>query len=210
MNVKGFQDTIDWYDQNAEEYANLTYQVTPDALLEKFISLLPTTPLVLDAGCSAGRDSRLLKEKGAVVTGLDISKGLLAQAKKRHPDISFIEGNFLDLPFEDNSFDGVWSRASLVHLDRIKDLKQSLKEFYRVLKDKGILHIYTREQTEGKKTALVSDRDTPHKRFFRYYTKDEMKKYLEDLGFVIKKIESHSDPHGRKEIKWLCIFAQKF
>jgi ubiquinone/menaquinone biosynthesis C-methylase UbiE len=209
MKVKGFKDTIDWYDKNAEEYAKLTYQVTPDALLEQFISFLPTKPLVLDAGCSAGRDSSLLKEKGAVVTGLDISKGLLAQAKKRHPDIPFIEGSFLDLPFDDNSFDGVWSRASLVHLDRIEELQQSLKEFYRVLKDKGVLHIYTREQTGEEKTALVSDKDTPHKRFFRYYTKDEMKKYLEELGFRIKEITSHDDPHNRAEIKWLCIFAEK-
>src|SRR5271155_171080 len=90
MNVKNFKDTIDWYDQNAKKYAEATYAVSPDDLINQFMNLLPNKPKILDAGCGGGRDTGLLATKGAQVIGLDISKGLLNEARKRNPELSFI------------------------------------------------------------------------------------------------------------------------
>ncbi len=48
MQVKGFKDTIAWYDQNAEQYAKATSRVDLEQLTE-FTKLLPAGGRVLDA-----------------------------------------------------------------------------------------------------------------------------------------------------------------
>ncbi|MGH7204428.1 MAG: class I SAM-dependent methyltransferase [Candidatus Levyibacteriota bacterium] len=209
MNVKGFDDTIKWYDDNAKEYGELTYTESPERLIQKFISMLPRKASVLDAGCGGGRDCGLLLKKGAKVTGLDISKGLLQFAKKKNPDVDFIEGSFLELPFANDTFDGIWARAAILHLEKIEDVRKSLHEFHRVLKKNGILHIYTREQLGKEKTVLVSDRHTKQQRFFRYYQKEELKTYLEEMSFTILELISETDMHGRDGIEWIRVFAKK-
>ena len=209
MKVRGFADTIDWYDQNAEEYAEATYAKPPYDLLDQFIGLLPNNPKILDAGCGGGRDTGLLAAKGAVVTGLDISQGLLKEAKKRNPESAFVYGNFLDIPFDDAFFDGVWAHAALVHLESVEDVKKSLREFYRVLRNKGLLHLYVKRQTGKEKTEVVKDTLSNHERFFRYYTEEEIKNYLHEVSFKIKDFAIRQDPHGRKEIKWISLFAEK-
>lgn len=209
MKVKGFADTIDWYNRNARVYAKATYLHAPIGIIHQFIKMLPGRPKVLDAGCGPGRDSAILHSKGAIVTGLDISQGLLKIAKEKNPEITFVEANFLELPFENESFSGIWAHAALVHLETVEDVKNSLKEFHRVLNKKGILHIYVKAQTGNEKTAIVTDDVSHHDRFFRYYTRDEMRDYLEDLGFKIRQMVMDEDLPGRKEVKWISIFAEK-
>ena len=209
MKVKGFQDTIDWYTKNAKVYADAGYAKPPYDLIDKFSRLLPHTPTILDVGCGAGRDTGLLAKKRAIATGLDLSKGLLKEAKKRNPELTFIYGNFLDLPFEDNSFDGIWAHAALVHLETIPEVRKSFREFHRVLKDKGILHIYVKLQRGKEKTKIVKDTLSNHERFFRYYTEEEIREYLDELHFTIIDFSIRKDGHDRAEVTWICIFAKK-
>lgn len=208
MKIKGFADTIKWYDQNAKQYADLSYKVTPKDLIKKFIELLPQNPKILDAGCGAGKDSKVFNELGIGVTGIDLSKGLINEAKRRNPTVNFIEGNFLNTPFNNNYFDGIWAHASLVHLETINNVKKALNEFYRVLKVGGILHIYVKAQVGKNKTEVVKDTLSKHNRFFRYYTEDELEKLLNE-NFKIIEIEMQNDLHGRKDVKWVALFAKK-
>ncbi|MGH9857046.1 MAG: class I SAM-dependent methyltransferase [Acidobacteriota bacterium] len=146
--------------------------------------------------------------RGAKVTGIDISQGLLSMAKEHFPQITFATGDFRELPFADETFDGVWAHAALVHLETVGDVKKSLQEFYRVLKKHGILHVYVKEQRSKEKTAIVSDQLSQHERFFRYFTEEEMQGYLKETGFTTKEITiRHSK--SRKGLSWICIFAEK-
>lgn len=61
----------------------------------------------LDAGCGAGLALQLSAERGATVTGLDASAGLLAFARTRLPDADLHVGDIEALPFADASFDVV-------------------------------------------------------------------------------------------------------
>ena len=209
MKVEGLKDTIDWYDKNAGKYADSAEKVPPIELLEKFLSMLPQSPQVLDAGCGSGRDSRFLHEKGALVTAIDISKGLLEEAEKRSEGITFVQGDITVMIFPDGSYDGVWSHASLVHLETIEDVKKALREFGRVLKAGGILHIFVKAQTGDEKTAVVSDSLSNHDRFFRYYTEQELRELVTDAGFEDIDISLLPDPHGRTEVTWIALFARK-
>ncbi len=208
MDIHGFDDTIAWYNSNAEEYAKNLYTVVPLESINKFLKYLTPHASVLDAGCGPGRESMVFHQKGIHVIGVDLSEGLLKVAKERNPEVEFVKANFLQLPFNDDTFDGVWSHASLVHLETIGDVQKALVEFYRVLKQGGLVYVSVKAQQESKKTAVVSDSLSKHERFFRYYTPKELTSLMVGAGFEMISSSIEEDLHGRAQ-KWIESIARK-
>lgn len=213
MRIKSFKDTIKWYDQNAEQYSQSTKTTYSLEAIDKFVNLLPKEAKVLDVGCASGRDSALLTDKGLRVVGIDLSRGLIEIARREHPNITFIQGSFLELPFGKEEFDGVWAHASLVHLETDDDVRKALKEFNKTLKKNGVLHLLVKAQTGKEKTAVVKDSLSKHDRFFQYFKAYELEKLITETGF--KKIyleqyrETDKNPKGHPEDEWIWILARK-
>ncbi len=208
--INGMRDTIQWYDENATEYATAGKDLTFHTGIEKFTSYLLPGSKVLDAGCGAGRDSQVLHAMGLHVTGVDLSEGLLKEARKRCPDVNFVLGDLLDLPFENESFDGVWAHASLVHLETIQQAQKVLLEFHRVLKSNGVVYMMVKQQMGSDKTAVVSDTLSNHDRFFQYYNKEELVALVEKAQlttlFIVDDVD---DRAGRSDTKWIWLIARK-
>ncbi|MFF7888340.1 class I SAM-dependent methyltransferase [Streptomyces sp. NPDC020794] len=93
---------------------------------------------ILDAGCGSGPLSAALRDRGAVVTGIDASAGMLALARRRlGDDVALHVVDLSDrLPFDDGAFDDVV--ASLV-LHYLEDWGPTLAELRRVLRPGGRL-----------------------------------------------------------------------
>ena len=93
---------------------------------------------ILDAGCGSGPLSAALRDRGAVVTGVDVSAQMLALARRRlGDDVALHAVDLKDpLPFDDDAFDVV--AASLV-LHYLEDWAPTLAEFRRVLSPGGRL-----------------------------------------------------------------------
>jgi SAM-dependent methyltransferase len=93
---------------------------------------------ILDAGCGSGPLSAALRDRGAVVTGIDASAGMVALARRRlGDDVALHVGDLRDrLPFADGAFDDVV--ASLV-LHYLEDWGPTLAELRRVLRPGGRL-----------------------------------------------------------------------
>ncbi|WP_330294358.1 class I SAM-dependent methyltransferase [Streptomyces sp. NBC_00503] len=93
---------------------------------------------ILDAGCGSGPLSAALRDRGAVVTGIDASTGMLALAKRRlGDDVALHAVDLSDpLPFGDDAFDDVV--ASLV-LHYLEDWGPALAELRRVTRPGGRL-----------------------------------------------------------------------
>jgi SAM-dependent methyltransferase len=93
---------------------------------------------ILDAGCGSGPLSAALRDRGAVMTGIDASAEMLALARRRLGDGAALHVADLHdrLPFEDGAFDDVV--ASLV-LHYLEDWGPALAEFRRVLGPGGRL-----------------------------------------------------------------------
>lgn len=99
---------------------------------------------VLDFGSGLGGPAfYLATNHGARVSGVDVDPFLVTQAeeirgKKRLNQVSFALIHSSALPFEDASFDVVFSKETIVH---VSDKRAVFKEFYRVLKPGGTLVI---------------------------------------------------------------------
>lgn len=93
---------------------------------------------ILDAGCGAGPLLAALRDRGAIVTGIDKSAGMLELARRRLGDDADLQVAELGspLPFPDDTFDDV--TASLV-LHYLEDWGPALAELRRVLKPGGRL-----------------------------------------------------------------------
>jgi len=93
---------------------------------------------ILDAGCGSGALSAALRDRGAVMTGIDASAEMLAFARRRLGDDAALQVVDLNdrLPFDDGAFDDVV--ASLV-LHYLEDWEPTLAEFRRVLEPGGRL-----------------------------------------------------------------------
>jgi ubiquinone/menaquinone biosynthesis C-methylase UbiE len=213
MSVKGLDDTIQWYDDHAEQYAKAGSVYFDLNHIQTFTKLLSKGAKVLDAGCGPGRDADLLQEQGFKVTGLDLSAGLLKVARRIFPGIDFVQGNFLDLPFVNSSFDGVWSNTSLLHLETVGDVQKALSEMHRVLRPGGVLHVVVKAQTGDTKTAVVSDKLSGHERFFQYFTAPELTGLLEQSQFRLISAKEYNEletmPHGRPEVRLIWCLARK-
>ena len=94
---------------------------------------------VLDAGCGTGRHALRLAERGAVVTGVDFSSGMLAQAREKAgaERVRFVEHDLAaPLPFEAGAFDRVVCGLVLDHIERLEPF---LRELGRVCTREGWL-----------------------------------------------------------------------
>jgi ubiquinone/menaquinone biosynthesis C-methylase UbiE len=94
---------------------------------------------VLDLGCGKGENTIQLVNRGAQVTGVDISDSLIEIAKRRMRVNGFTEGfdfkacSAHEMPFANESFDIVFGMAVLHHLD----LELASREVWRVLRPGG-------------------------------------------------------------------------
>ncbi|MBI2578010.1 MAG: class I SAM-dependent methyltransferase [Candidatus Wildermuthbacteria bacterium] len=86
---------------------------------------------VLDVGCAKGRITKILAAQGAIATGIDPSKRLLALAREQVQNANFVAGSVANLPFPDNTFDTVICIETLEH---IPDTKKAIAEMVRVAK----------------------------------------------------------------------------
>jgi SAM-dependent methyltransferase len=71
---------------------------------------------VLDVATGPGYVAEMAAHRGARPVGLDISEGMLVEARRRLPHVEFVAGDAEALPFEDGSFDAVVGNFVINHL----------------------------------------------------------------------------------------------
>lgn len=159
---------------------------------------------ILDIGCGQGICSQKIDLGSNQYTGIDSSEFLIKRASELYesPNTKFQVADALDLPFDDESFDAVFS-ISLIHL--IEDIDEVIYELSRVLKPKGRFFIVTaapsfyeawedsyKEKTlEGKHfigKRLTSD-GTEVEDILYFHEGEEIHSAIEDADLEIEDIE---------------------
>ena len=98
---------------------------------------------ILYLGCNNGTSICILSQYCDELIGLDINKDALEEAKRliekeKILNIKLVNANICSMPFEDNSFDGIYALQILEHIYP-DDMDKALKEIKRVLKPNGIV-----------------------------------------------------------------------
>ncbi|QCT94419.1 bifunctional demethylmenaquinone methyltransferase/2-methoxy-6-polyprenyl-1,4-benzoquinol methylase UbiE [Caminibacter mediatlanticus TB-2] len=167
-----------------------------------------TPKKVLDVACGTGdMIEEWRKNIDCEVIGLDPSNGMLDIAKKRFPDVNFINSYANDIPFE-SEFDAI---SISFGIRNVVEIKKAIKEFNKALKKNGVLVIleFTKPKKNSSLTKCVNfytNKFLPkiggllskNKEAYEYlpnsiekfYTADELKELLEKENFKVLKIIS--------------------
>ncbi len=152
-------------------------------------ALLPDACSILDIGCGTGDMLRIFSAKRprAKLTGLDFSPNMLRVAEDRCrgiPLLALRQGNAMDLPFSDASFDGACISFALRNT---ADYSRTLREAARVLRSGGVM--------------LVIDSFVPRGLLVRPFYDLYFSKLMPLLGGGFRR---------RKEYNWLTRSTREF
>lgn len=214
------------YKEQAKKYSNFaassfSWVYLEKPLMDKVLSMSSVkNPKVLDAGCGMGRTLKYLLDKKIPkenILGVDISKDMLAIARKNVPGVKTIQFDLVSLKIKDK-FDLVICTHVLHYLDE-KDFAKALKNFYRLLKKKGLLFFVITHPVRTTRHNLSNyfKRDwivdhtpwgTTSPLYLRPVT-DIVNDTIE-AGFVIKSVEEPNVPPKAKKadlnnyLKYAC------
>ncbi|MFM6963441.1 MAG: bifunctional demethylmenaquinone methyltransferase/2-methoxy-6-polyprenyl-1,4-benzoquinol methylase UbiE [Micrococcales bacterium] len=93
---------------------------------------------ILDLAAGTGTSSVSFLKPGVRVVASDFSEGMLAEGRKRHPQIEFVYADATNLPFKDAEFHATTISFGLRN---VVDVPKALREMYRVTKPGGRLVI---------------------------------------------------------------------
>jgi ubiquinone/menaquinone biosynthesis C-methylase UbiE len=134
------------WNESAESWAKLAragYDIYRDHLnTPTFFAMLPDVEGLagLDIGCGEGHNTRLLAERGARMSAIDISEVFIKHAKDTEKEtplgIDYRVTSAVDLPFAESTFDFATAFMSLMD---VPETDQALAESYRVIKPGGFL-----------------------------------------------------------------------
>jgi tocopherol O-methyltransferase len=155
--------------------------------------------IALDAGCGVGGSAIwMAKNIGCKVTGISLSERQItlsnASAKNENVDhlVTFLQKDYTDTGFPDNSIDVIWAIESVCYL---QDKSEFLKEAYRILKPGGrvvVVDIFKKELLEGKDAEWMK-RLAHGWAIQEHTTRERFEQQLAETGFTIRDIEDASN-----------------
>ena len=200
------------YDTVAKEYAEEfsgEHEKKPkdQEILHRFSQEIGDRRPVWDFGCGPGQTTKYLKNLGIEISGLDLSKKILEQARTIHPGINFRKGNILELEFVDDSIAGVVAFYAMVNFTE-ELVEIAFREAFRVLQPGG-LFLFTYhigEKTIHIEEFLGKNIDID----FMFFTTDFIFSCLKGSGFgKIEIIEREPYSGVEYESRRAYVFATK-
>lgn len=204
-------DIVNVYSKVAEKYAEafiheLDSKPLDKKLYELFASKAEKNGHCLEIGCGPGEISAYLHSLGMRITGVDKSTGMIEQAKKHNKNITFVQGDVFNLPFENNSIDGIAAPYLIVNFSG-GEIKKSFQEMNRVLKSNSPLLIVFHAGFNIK-LGTRNFLGRGNKMIFILHSVRKIKKILGWAMFSIEEVLI-KEPYKGEITKRAFIFARK-
>lgn len=132
MATTDWDNMAQWYDAHLEGADTYQAKVIAPNLL-RILEIKPKEQ-ILDLACGQGYFSRIVRDSGAVVTGIDLSKDLVALAKEKSSDIFYTVASASDTKLNNESFKKVFT---VLAFENIKDIDSVMLEVNRILEREG-------------------------------------------------------------------------
>ncbi len=191
--------TIDYYENNADVFAEGTQDVNFADVQNRFLNYLPDGGYILDFGCGSGRDTKYFLEKGYKADATDGSEKL-CEIAGRNTGIEVRHMLFSDLS-EDAKYDGIWACSSILHLPK-EELKPVFDKMIKAVKPGG--YIYTSFKY-GEFEGYRKDR------YFTDFTTDSFHDFINkfpEIAVTEEWISADVRPE-RGDEKWLNVILRK-
>lgn len=140
---------------------------------------------VLEVGCNNGNDLRKFPEDFNV-HGIDLNDFALKKAKKNLPTFHFKKGSITEIPYEDSSFDFVFTHNVLNYIQD-RDMEKALNELFRVSKRYIATCEFFKENEEKMKDQGV---DKWHRNIFNRWMNCKVK--------IISNVDMHEEIEPNK------------
>lgn len=151
---------------------------------------------VLEVGCGAGRDGRVIADAGLAYTGVDLSA--VGARLCRDAGLSACTASALALPFAADTFDAGWSMSTLMHLDG-DGMQRALAELERVIRPGGLLEIGVwGRDADGEWYDA-------HGRYFRHRTDADLRHLLSGVGVVAEFATWDHLDEGGAHYQWARV-----
>jgi SAM-dependent methyltransferase len=178
------------YDSVADEYAahiydELRHKPLDRELLDRLAARVGGLGPICDLGCGPGQVARYLHNHGARAFGVDLSDGMLAQARRLNPGLEFRQGDMLALSDPDETWGGAAAFYSLIHIPRDR-VSQALAELRRVLRPGGLLlvAVHCGQETVHRDEWWGHDVSVD----FIFFDPGELQRELSAAGFVLDEV----------------------
>lgn len=191
-------NTLNYYNKNANEFVQGTLSVDFKHTQDRFLSKLSPGAYILDFGCGSGRDTKYFLENGYQVDATDGSEELCKMA------CEYTGAEVKCMLFEElaeiKKYDGIWACSSILHL--AKDvLGDVLNKMSVALKDNGVIYTsFKYGDFEGVRNG----------RYFTDFTLEMFDDYLQrvpELQIEEYWITGDVRP-GRSEEMWLNLILR--
>ena len=193
------QKTLAVYDKYIADYKELISRELKDKNLDLFMKMIERDGKVLDLGCGTGAASCELLKNGFVPFPVDASLEMIkvaeAMLKIKPRKISF------DEIYENDFYHAIWANFSLLHIKKIQ-FGGVLKRLFFALKEEGVFFFSLKRGVGERRDKLG--------RFYSYYEKSEVEKFLENANFQTKNYSEgvSTGLAGDKE-SWMGFFCEK-
>ncbi len=200
--------TLAYYEDNAKHLSQRYESAMVDNIHTLLLKTFPITFDLLEIGCGSGRDASFMYQSGYDILALDGSVEMIAEAKRCHPELSG-RMKVVRIPdqlcFEPSSFDGVYSIATLMHLDK-EEIRHTIEKIEMILKPGGKFLFSVSLQRDD-----VDEEGKDEKgRHFTTMTKLEWVKCCENYRLQLEHSEITGDGLDRSGIVWLtCVISKE-
>ena len=166
---------------------------------------------LFDSAFGSGRDLLIAAEQGYDVYGCELSQYFYNDFMQ-NTDIDSFKIACSDIrciPFPTSYFDVIRHNASFLHMpliDRGYTIHRALEESYRLLKEQGVLYIYTKE---GSGFQAIDTDDGLGARSFQLFDENLIVNVLNECGFETLEINHFVRPRNNSVISWIEVFAKK-
>lgn len=194
-----FKDTLNYYENHANEFYESTVDVEFSDMQEQFLLKLKKGACILDFGCGSGRDTKYFLKQGYCVDAIDASEKLCKLASE-YTGIE-VKKMFFEELSEIEKYDGIWACSSILHLP-VSELTDVMKKMIIALKPNGIIYTSFKYGTfEGERNG----------RFFTDMTEEKFADFLSEIkNLTVEEQWTTLDVRpGRGEEKWLNLILRK-
>jgi SAM-dependent methyltransferase len=136
------RSTLAAYDKDAASFAKEWHEQRAPVDLQDIVRrFFIKGGATADIGCGSGREVAWLNANGYPAAGFDASEGLLAEARRRYPDLKFVDAELPDLAgVVAEMYDNVLCETVIMHLDRAL-VAPAVRRMFEIVKTGGVFYL---------------------------------------------------------------------